>query len=115
MSKWTIKRRTELAYQRAVTRLLEDSFFICVTSLSSNNMLEKINEYIESQAFADFAQATAGMMVSNLFGDIGRSWREAARLDSNGRLIYDLLMDDLAGARGETVRRIAQENAQLIK
>lgn len=41
MSKWTIKRRTELAYQRAVTRLLEDSFFICVTSLSTNNMLEK--------------------------------------------------------------------------
>lgn len=48
MSKWTIKRRTELAYQRAVTRLLEDSFFICVTSLSTNNMLEKTNEYIES-------------------------------------------------------------------
>lgn len=115
MSKWTIKRRTELAYQRAITKLLEDCYFISVTALSSGNLVDKINDYVESKAFDEFVSAVAGTMVSNLFGDIGKSWREAARLDSNGRLIYDLLMDDLSGQRGDRIRQIVADNAKLIR
>lgn len=34
-------------------------------------------------------------MVTGLFDDVGKSWREAAHYNTNSREIYDRLMDDI--------------------
>lgn len=73
MSKWTIKRRTELTYQRAIAKLLEDCYFISITALSSSNLVDKTNDYVESKAFDEFGDTVASMIINNLFGAIDKS------------------------------------------
>lgn len=73
MSKWIIKRRTELAYQMAIAKLLEDCYFISITALSSSNSVDKINNYVESKAFDEFGDTVASTIINNLFGAIGKS------------------------------------------
>lgn len=54
-------------------------------------------------------------MVTNLFADAGRTWREAARVNSKSRFIYEALRNELKGPIGGAVNFEVQRNAELIK
>lgn len=54
-------------------------------------------------------------MVTSLFADSGRTWREAARVNSKSRLIYEALRNELRGPIGGAVNFEVQRNADLIK
>lgn len=54
-------------------------------------------------------------MITSLFSDAGRDWRTAARHNSKGRLIYDLLIKDLSGRRGVVMDEMIHANAAYIK
>lgn len=112
---WQVKRRIEQRYQNAIHDLLQ----ACVGAYAKNTSLEEFEQmmrmYASSEAFLGFANSLAEMMITGLFDDLGRSWREAARNNMQGREVYDLLINDLAGARGEAMHRMIYENASLIR
>lgn len=63
----------------------------------------------------EYANAEALKMVTHLFSDSGRTWRQAARANSRGRLIYRALQRELQGPIGADLRFQAERNAALIK
>ena len=65
--------------------------------------------------FSEYAQAASMKMVTQLFTDSGRTWRQAARENSRGRTIYEALRHELTGViRGEYYSQI-NRNAGIIK
>lgn len=77
-------------------------------------ILRTIRHFAQSKAFADFAQATATKMVTHLFTDAGRTWRQAARKNSQGRFIYEALQKEMAGPLRGAVMHQINRNAELI-
>jgi SPP1 gp7 family putative phage head morphogenesis protein len=74
-----------------------------------------MRDYAASEAFNEYAEAAAMQMVTHLFRDNGRTWRQAARENSQGRQIYAALQHELAGPIGSQVRLLTQHNAGLIR
>jgi SPP1 gp7 family putative phage head morphogenesis protein len=78
-------------------------------------IVQILKSALNTPAFALYAETVAKNMVTMLQRDNARSWREAARESSRGRLIYEALRQELNGpAGGEFYHQIAR-NAELIK
>lgn len=54
-------------------------------------------------------------MVTSLFSDSGKTWREAARTNSKGKGIYEALKNELNGPVGKSINEQIKRNAKLIK
>lgn len=65
--------------------------------------------------FEEYAQATAMKMVTHLFTDSGRTWRQAAKSYSKGKIIYKALMEEMQGSLGAAINEAVQRNAHYIK
>lgn len=65
--------------------------------------------------FVRYAEAAAMKMVTHLFTDAGRTWRQAAKVNSQGRMIYEALQRELQGPLGGTVVAQVRRNAELIR
>lgn len=112
---WKAKRRIEQSYQKA----LQSLFKATLTAFKGVKTLQRfeqiVAEYVKSEAFQSFAEATSRKMITSLFEDVGKDWRSAARHNTKGRRIYELLTEDLAQGRGDRVAELVSENAELIK
>lgn len=80
-----------------------------------SEILKAIKHFTFSKGFELYAQATATKMVTHLFTDAGRTWRQAARKNSQGRMIYEALQKELNGPIGGAVRHQILRNAEIIK
>lgn len=78
-------------------------------------ILKTIRSFSQSKMFEAYAQATAMKMVTHLFTDAGRTWRQAARKNSRGRMIYEALRKELQGPLGGEVNALIRRNATIIK
>ena len=111
---WMPKRRIEVAFRRAlldiakgiVTRVGETTEIALITGT--------LQHLAENPDFIRLSEAIAMKMVTGLFDDTGRTWREAARNNGKGREIYEALQKELQGARGARIRALVKENAALI-
>lgn len=54
-------------------------------------------------------------MVTSLFSDSGKTWRQAARTNSKGKGIYEALKTELNGPIGKSLNEQIKRNAKLIK
>lgn len=68
-----------------------------------------------SEEFKKYAERSAMKMVTGLFSDAGKTWREAAKINSKGRVIYEALKKELDTPIGWIVNEQIQRNASLIK
>lgn len=64
--------------------------------------------------FLQDAEAAAMRMVTHLFTDSGRTWREAARKNGKGLLLYQALMKEMQGPLGIVLNEHIQRNADFI-
>lgn len=78
-------------------------------------ILHAIKDYAKTKGFAEYARATASTMVTHLFTDAGRTWRQAARKNSQGRIIFKALRKEMQGPVGMAVHEQIQRNAEIIK
>lgn len=78
-------------------------------------ILSRIRAFTYDPKFTDYANAEALKMVTHLFSDSGRTWRQAARTNSRGRLIYQALQRELQGPIGADLRFQVERNAAQIK
>lgn len=77
-------------------------------------IVSRIRAYAGSKNFLRMAEATATKMVTHLFSDSGRTWRQAARANSQGRMIFEALRNEMHGPVGTAVREKIRSNAKLI-
>lgn len=112
---WMPKRRIEVAYRRSLLRLAE----AIIRQMDRVNDLPALTRalggLVGDETFSRFAEAAAMKMVTGLFSDQGRTWREAARRNSQGRRMYEALKREMDGSVGYRVRAITAENANLIR
>lgn len=106
--------RFELIYQREINRLL-DQFF----AMPTNATLGEINQrMVEFSQLRNFIQGSAARLAANMVTMVAqgnsRSWREAATKASKGRLIYNMLKNELNGGLGQRLHSIIQSNADYI-
>lgn len=112
---WRPKRRIELLYQKSLRRLMRglESKLKGITNLT--DILRAIKRFTQSKEFQDHAEAEAKKMVTSVFTDAGKTWREAARVNSKGREIYEALKKEFNSPIGLTVKEQIERNANLIK
>lgn len=79
-----------------------------------SDILRAVRDYAASEAFHEYAESAAMQMVTHLFRDNGRTWRQAARANSQGRQIFEALQAELDGPLGRHVRILTQQNAKRI-
>ena len=112
---WEPARRIELAFTRALRRVARELVRIARRYTDANDIIAAIRRYAETKAFMKFAKACAMKMVTGLFHDVGRSWREAAAANGKGRELYRALMRELrTTGRGAYLDQLITDNTYRI-
>jgi SPP1 gp7 family putative phage head morphogenesis protein len=112
---WQLRRRIERQYAAAIDRLLR-GLRPQLSEVRSPFLLQQvIQNYARSPTFKKRAYEIARAMATHVFSDGHRTWREAARAGSKGRVIYRILERELQSTQvGTTYYNIVQRNADLI-
>jgi SPP1 gp7 family putative phage head morphogenesis protein len=106
--------RLEAIYRRELERLL-DSYMTIPTTATLGEISARLVEYGQAANFIQrFAKKTAQRMVSGVLVNNANSWRQAASISSNGKLIHQMLKSHLNGRLGDQVDELTRENARLI-
>jgi SPP1 gp7 family putative phage head morphogenesis protein len=79
-------------------------------------IIGRLRDAAEDPWFQRYAEATAMKMVTNVFSDAGRTWREAATVNSQGARLHRALQAELRSSSvGATVSAEVQRNAEYIR
>ncbi|MGM9572341.1 MAG: phage minor head protein [bacterium] len=115
MKLWEPKQRIERLYRKSLRRIAS----LIIGDLKENDSPETISDKLfkisQSIEFQRFAESIALKMVTHLFADNGRTWRQAAMANGRGREIYKALQKELAGKTGELLYEQVRRNAEIIK
>ena len=109
------KRRIEVAFRRVLLDIAKGIVMRVGETSDPQIIVATLEHLAKTPDFIRLSEAIALKMVTGLFDDTGRTWREAARNNGRGREIYQALQKELLGARGARIRALVKENAALIK
>nr|WP_236614537.1 phage minor head protein [Sporomusa ovata] len=115
---WQAQRRIETDYDRAIRRLIQRTWQIIGIDpdlLSPWDFVRRLERLANTGSFDHFALATAKRMITQTFFDTAQTWREAARGGSKGRLIYEVLRQEMQGPVGNMVYVLIDRNAGIIR
>lgn len=112
---WKPKRRIEKMYLKTLKQAMKILQKNLNGLKNSTDILKEIKKFSNSSEFQKFAEGTAMKMVTHLFTDAGRTWREAARENGKGRVIYEALKKELESPLGGAVNYQIKRNAEIIK
>lgn len=112
---WAPRRRIERAYARALGRIMEQINTLLEGSTDPLDIQRVLRSLAETPEFDGLCRAAAEKMTTSLFSDAGRTWREAARVNTRGRAIYRALREELHGPVGVAVAEQVGRNARMIK
>jgi SPP1 gp7 family putative phage head morphogenesis protein len=107
--------RLEVAYENAITRLLQH-FFKIPTFETWNEAQQLVHEYATTVKYLfGFAQKLASNMITHVGIQNANSWREAAHTAGRGSLIYNLLRTEMNQPKmRDRLYFLIQSNAQFI-
>nr|DAS73822.1 MAG TPA: Minor capsid component [Caudoviricetes sp.] len=111
---WMPKRRIEIAFRKALLDIAKGIVMRTGETSDPHRIISTLERITHTPDFIRLSEAIALKMVTGLFDDTGRTWREAARNSGKGREIYQALQKELLGGRGARIRELVQENADLI-
>jgi SPP1 gp7 family putative phage head morphogenesis protein len=112
---WKPKRRIELLYKKSVRQIMRKLEKKLNGLTSIRDILKAIKKFIDSPEFNEHADRAAMKMVTSVFSDAGKTWREAARTNSKGKPIYEALKNEMNTPIGLSVREQVERNSKLIK
>jgi SPP1 gp7 family putative phage head morphogenesis protein len=78
-------------------------------------IIRRLRQASNDPWYIRYAEATAMKMVTNVFSDAGRTWREAANANSQGTRLYRALQAELNTSVGATVTHEVARNAEYIR
>lgn len=102
----------ERKYRAAIRRIMQGLREKLKGASSPFQMLEILRGFARSPTLDREAREAAKAMVTHLFYDGARDWREAARHGSRGRMIYEALRKEMA--RRTDFDPIIERNAKYI-
>jgi SPP1 gp7 family putative phage head morphogenesis protein len=107
--------RIEIAYERAIDKLLME-FFKLPKIETWNDMLDVLKQYTTNvRIFQEFAGKLAAKMVTAVSVQNAASWREAAIRSTKAREIYSMLHQEMQQPRmRDRLYFLIQSNAQYI-
>lgn len=113
---WQPRRIIEEQYRKALTRLMDGFLNIlkAIPIIEPSQILDKLREYTDSETFLDLGRAAANRMITGLYQDGSKTWREAARQSGKGALIYRQMQREMEGPLGWRIKQLVDENATLI-
>lgn len=85
---WMPKRRIEVAFRRALLNVAKGIVAHAEKASDPAAISVALERLTQAPGFNHLSEAIAMKMVTGLFDDTGRTWREAARNNSRGREIY---------------------------
>lgn len=112
---WEPKRRIELAFRRSLMELARRMIRRVGHTSDPDKIRKTLLQIAETRTFQRVCQAAAMKMVTGLFDDQGRTWRQAATRNGRSRELYTLLRRELQGPTGRKLRDLVAENAALIR
>ena len=115
-SQWAPKRKVEESYHIELSRLVDgfEKIIRHLDLMSPYGIMERLQAYVDTDFFREFAEAAATRMVTGLQIGQMQTWKEAAKESMQGRMIYQALQKELHGHTGMVMQRIIRENARLI-
>lgn len=115
-TQWQLKRSVERRYGVALARMIQGLRTELSRIRSPFLLAAAIRRYARSPTFQKAAEILARSIVTHIFSDGHRTWREAARSGAKGRIIYNSLQSELAQtAVGVAFEDIIAHNAEMIK
>lgn len=112
--KWKLRRRIEVQYASAIKNLIA-RLLLRAGSISDPVVLrQKIRVLARSPTFREAAEQAALAMLTQLAEDNARTWREAARKSSKGRIMYDAIQQELKKNLNQQYWDIITRNADYI-
>ena len=114
MSNFHRPRRIEEEYRRALNALMESWLRV----FPHNPSLEEIFSFLGNgggERVMKASDSLARRMVTQVAVQNAQSWREAAAKSSQGKRIYDLLRNEMAGSVGAAMRQMVASHAALIR
>lgn len=113
---WQLKRSVERRYVAGLTQIMEGLRSEIARISSPFQFAAAIRRYARSPTYRQAAAILARAMVTHVFSDGHKTWREAARTGSKGAVIYRALQADMAKVRVNGVyQNLIDRNAELIK
>lgn len=115
MELWEPKQRIERLYRNNLQEIAKQ-IVMRIGDQSDPEIIRHTLEIIaRSPAFQKFAEKSALKMVTHLFDDSGKTWRQAAAVNGRGRDIYEALQKELRGRTGQMLMEQVRRNAEIIK
>lgn len=112
---WTPARRIEQAFARAMRRLARRIAALVKGITNPQRIIDELRRFAQSKEFRQYAAAVASKMITGLFRDMGRTWREAAAAHGKGRELYQALMKELrVTGRGEQLDELITDTTYRI-
>ena len=112
---WEPKRRIEVMYKKALRQITKELEKKLAGLTDLKSILRTIKKFTKSKEFNEYAERSAMKMVTSLFSDAGKTWRQAARTNSKGKGIDEALKIELNGPIGKSINEQVKRNAKLIK
>ena len=111
---WAPKLIIEKRYIRSIQRIMKQFELLAQGKREPEEILEAWRDYAQSADFRKAAEDIARKMVTSLFSDGQKSWREAAQVNSKGKAIYAALQQELTGPVGAVYYSLIAQNSKLI-
>lgn len=115
MKLWEPKRRIEEAFRRNLRRIAKEILRHIGEDADVDAVQRTLLQLTRTAAFSRFAESAAMKMVTGLFSDQGRTWRQAAKANMRSRPLYEALQQELQGPTGLLLREQIERNAAIIK
>jgi len=115
MTVWKPKRALERRYAAAIALLIRGLLGMLKHIRSPAGIIDALRRYARSPTFKSETQRVALSMVTHLFSDGHKTWRQAARSGGRGQLVYTSLRRELQDpVVGTVYRNLVDRNAELI-
>lgn len=115
MELWEPKRRIEATFRRNLLEIAKQ-IIMRVGETTDGELINSTLLYIsKTREYQNFCESVAMNMVTHLYDDQGKTWRQAASLNSKGGFIYAHLQRELKGYTGRLLMQEIQRNAEIIK
>lgn len=114
---WSPSSRIEANYRLALKAMM-DEFVSVLKPLNVTDPLQIIaalRDFYNGNFYRQAAYAAASRMITGLYVENARTWREAARQSMKGRTIYLSIQRELQGPLGMRIQALIDRNAELIR
>ena len=112
---WQPRRRIEVTYKRSLRQIVKKMNSLLIGLSTTSDIVRTLKKFADTPEFQKYAERSAMKMVTSLFSDAGKTWRQAAKENSRGNVIYKALKNEMNGPVGVVVNEQIQRNAELIK